>query len=338
VELLVVIAIIGILVGLLLPAVQSAREAARRMSCSNNMKQLGLAALNHESAFQRLPASLLVEISASPGSTGAPGAPYPAIVHSWSAQLLPFMEQENLANAYNLEFPWFSSPAIIPGTPDNQAVLQARVATFICPSAPGGGERVSSGAFNFGASFPFNNQAVTDYATCSSINNGSITFFGYPAGLTQFDLFSALRPDLTGTGVESQLGVPRVRAARMAEVTDGTSQTFLLCESAGRPQFYIKGRIQSGVLRSDGGWGHHENDYGLDGAVAGTANAPGNCVVNCHNNNETYAFHPGGAMHVFTDGSVRLIAETITPQVYAALITASGAQLTPAETSPMSNL
>ncbi len=337
VELLVVIAIIGILVGLLLPAVQAAREAARRMSCSNNLKQLGLAVLNHESAFGRLPASLTVEISATPGSSGSPGAPYPAIVHSWAVHLLPFMEQDNLANNYNLEFPWFSSPAIIPGTPDNQAVLQAKVPTFICPSAPGGVNRNSSGAFNFGASFPFQNQGVTDYATCSSINNGSITFFGYPAGLTQFDLFSALRPDLRGTGVGPVLGVPNVSAARIAEVIDGTTHTILLCESAGRPEFYI-GRRATGTMRSDGGWGHHENDYGLDGAIQGTDMSPGNCVINCHNDNETYAFHPAGAMHVFSDGSVRFIAETITPQVYAALITANGGGLTPAEVAPSNML
>lgn len=337
VELLVVIAIIGILVGLLLPAVQAAREAARRMSCSNNLKQLGLAGLNHESTYQRLPASLIVEMGLPPGGSGQPGAPYPAIVHSWAVQFLPYIEQQNLANLYDREFPWFSSPAIIPGTPDNQTVLQARVDTFICPSTPGGRERVSSGAFTFGAPFPFQNHAQTDYATCSSINPGSITFFGYPAGLGQFDLFSSMRPDLQGPGVGPVLGVQNVRAARMADVIDGTSNTILLCESAGRPEFYIKG-IRQTSTRSDGGWGHHENDYGLDGAIAGSTTAPGNCVINCHNNNETYAFHPGGAMHAFTDGSVRFLAETLSAQVYAALITANGGSATPAEISPTESL
>ena len=84
------------------------------------------------------------------------------------------------------------------------------------------------------------------------------------------------------------------------------------------------GKLQTNRTLQDGGWGHHENDYGLDGAIAGSTTAPGNCVINCHNDNETFAFHPGGAMHVFTDGSVRFISESITAQVYAALITCNG--------------
>jgi hypothetical protein len=243
------------------------------------------------------------------------------------------MEQQNLSDRYDMRFPWFSSPLIIPGTPDNQSVLQAKVATFICPSTPGGIERVSSGTFTFGAPFPFQNQAVTDYATCSSINPGSITFFGYPAGLGQFDLFSSLRPDLKGAGITPVLGAATISAGRIADVLDGTSNTILLCEDAGRPAFYIGRQLQAGT-RSDGGWGHHENDYGLDGAIRGSTSSPGNCVINCHNNNETYAFHPVGAMHAFTDGSARFIAETVTPQVYAALITANGGGMTPAEISP----
>jgi len=111
VELLVVIAIIGILVGLLLPAVQAAREAARRMSCGNNMKQIGLASLNHESSYKRLPPSLFVDIGLPPGGSGQPGSPYPAIVHCWSVYLLPFMEQNNVYQAYDQKFPWFSSPS-----------------------------------------------------------------------------------------------------------------------------------------------------------------------------------------------------------------------------------
>ena len=245
------------------------------MSCGNNMKQIGLASLNHESTYKRLPPSLFVNIGLPPGSTGQPGAPYPAIVHCWSIYLLPYMEQNAIYSAYDQKFPWFSSPSLVPGSPNNQAALKNVIPGFICPSSPGGAERRISGTFSFGATFPFQDFAATDYATCSSINTNSITFFGYASGTTQNDLFSAL--------------------------------------------------------------GHHENDYGLDGAVSGSTTSPGNCVINCHNDNETYSFHTGGATHGLTDGSVRFISAGVSPQIYAALITASGAGRTPAEVSPSSD-
>jgi prepilin-type N-terminal cleavage/methylation domain-containing protein len=334
VELLVVIAIIGILVGLLLPAVQAAREAARRMSCSNNMKQIGLASLNHESTFKRLPPSLYVDIGLPPGGSGQPGSPYPAIVHCWSIFLLPFIEQNQVYQAYDQKFPWFSSPSIVPGTPNNQAALRNPIPAFICPSTPGGSQRRISGTYSFGAPFPFQDMAVTDYATCSSINPGSITFFGYASGTTQNDLFSALGPEVKGAGAVPVLAFPTRRANTIGFITDGTSNTILMCEDAGRPDFYINGKRDSSRNLRDGGWGHHENDYGLDGAIAGTTTSPGNCVINCHNDNETYSFHPGGATHSFTDGSVRFLSANTSPQVYAAFITANGAGRTAAEVSP----
>lgn len=335
VELLVVIAIIGILVGLLLPAVQAAREAARRMSCSNNMKQICLASLNHESAFKRLPASLYVDIGLPPGGTGQPGAPYPAVVHCWSIYLLPYMEQTAVYNSYDQKYPWFSSPALVPGTPNNQLALKTVIPGFICPSTPGGSGRKITGSFSFGANFPFQDFAATDYATCSSINPGSITFFGYASTVTQNDLFSALSPEIRGSGSQPVLGSANRKSSRMADIVDGTTNTILMCEDAGRPDYYVGGKKDSSRSLSDGGWGHHENDYGLDGAISSTnTSAPGNCVINCHNNNETYSFHSGGATHGMTDGSTQFISASITPQIYAALITASGGGRTAAEVSP----
>lgn len=118
VELLVVIAIIGILVGLLLPAVQAAREAARRMQCSNNMRQLGIAVHNYESAYKRLPSGWVDN-----RGTGEPG-------WGWAAALLPYMEGTNVHNSINF------SLAI-----EEDVHADARVAvvsTFICPSDVGG--------------------------------------------------------------------------------------------------------------------------------------------------------------------------------------------------------
>jgi prepilin-type N-terminal cleavage/methylation domain-containing protein len=330
IELLVVIAIIAILIGLLLPAVQKVREAAARMACSNNLKQLGLAAANYESTYGVIPPSLIVNIGFPPGGTGQPGAPFPAIVHSWAVNFLPYIEQENVFRLYNMNFPWF---AVAPGLVDNQAPLRTQIKTFICPSTPNS-NRTVTGSFTFGTAFPYQNLAVTDYATNSSINPGSITFFGYPAGTTQTSLFSAMRPDLKGAGL-SLLGTGPSSPSTFVGITDGSSNTILLCEDAGRPFYYIGGRQDASRTLNDGGWGHHENDYGLDGAVSKTnRSSPGNCVINCHNDNETYSFHTGGAMHAFADGSVRFIKESIAPQTYAALITAQGGGMTPSEVSP----
>ncbi len=115
VELLVVIAIIGILVGLLLPAVQAAREAARRMSCSNNMKQLGLALHNYESAHKKWPPSRISLTS-------------PTIFQqSWASMILPYIEQVNMHNNYRFGTPWYAAA--------NDAMTTTRIPTMLCPSA-----------------------------------------------------------------------------------------------------------------------------------------------------------------------------------------------------------
>ena len=118
VELLVVIAIIGILVGLLLPAVQSAREAARRIQCTNNVRQLGLATHNYESVYGRLPSAWV-----SNGLSGEPG-------WGWSAALLPFMEGNNIANTID----W----RIAIEDTIHKDVRETVVASFNCPSDPFG--------------------------------------------------------------------------------------------------------------------------------------------------------------------------------------------------------
>src|SRR5437016_3407021 len=127
VELLVVIAIIGVLVALLLPAVQSARESARRMQCSNNIRQIGLALHNFHDTNQCLP----------PGGVATATGPTVAhtkfsiptnVIHGWAAFIYPFMEQKALSDQYHWDQNWYHA--------SNQQVYQTYVNTLLCPSTP----------------------------------------------------------------------------------------------------------------------------------------------------------------------------------------------------------
>ncbi len=122
VELLVVIAIIGVMVGLLLPAVQSAREAARRMSCGNNLKQISLAMLNYESTYKRLPAGGIHMNGYGQSSSSTSWGP------SWAVLLLPFIEQGALHDKYNFD---------LPRARENPTVVGTKVQPYLCPSDEG---------------------------------------------------------------------------------------------------------------------------------------------------------------------------------------------------------
>lgn len=133
VELLVVIAIIGIMVGLLLPAVQAAREAARRMQCSNNLKQIGLAIHNYESAHRWFPSGY-ISYATRTGNGPAWAAIDPdtwdaAPGWGWGALILPFLEQGNLSQSLNMERPIWD--------PQNREAVRAKLPVYLCPSATG---------------------------------------------------------------------------------------------------------------------------------------------------------------------------------------------------------
>jgi hypothetical protein len=279
--------------------------------------------MNYESTYALLPPSFVVD--ATPGLS-----PYPAVVHAWGIYLLPYIEQNNVYVLYNFNLPFVDS--------HNAAAIQTYIKVYNCPSTP---TRSSGNLYSDTyAGFPFT-ASVADYAPDDGINGGSsLTNFGYPSTAST-QVLSSMRPNIKGpTAILAAFGVAPSTQNTVVAVTDGTSNTILMSEDAGRPAHWVNNFMVSTSGSSGAGWGDLQSEYGLDGTnVTGTGtssvdNMPGSCVINCSNNNETYSFHTGGANHVMTDGSVVFIKQSIMPQIYAALITAQGAGLTPYETSP----
>jgi prepilin-type N-terminal cleavage/methylation domain-containing protein/prepilin-type processing-associated H-X9-DG protein len=306
IELLVVIAIIGILISLLLPAVQKIREAAARMSCSNNLKQMGLACMNYESAFGGLPPGF-----ANSTSTPSTSANNPTPRTSWAALILPYIEQAPLSGIYNYKADW--------DAPSNYPAIATQLKLFNCPSTPGSGSR-------FDTSISDDNKttsprAATDYSSVNAIKN-----------------FVAL--NCTGY-VTSNKNDPRIVGAltrdivtKITAISDGTSNTIMIAEDAGRPQFYAGGGAAmapsviaaQGLVQKEGGWADPNAAFSIDGANP-DGSVPGPCPVSCSNNSEVYGFHTGGANVVFADGSVHFLRSSMNLCTLAALVTRAGGEV-----------
>jgi prepilin-type N-terminal cleavage/methylation domain-containing protein len=197
VELLVVIAIIGVLVGLLLPAVQAAREAARRMQCSNNMKQIGLAIHNYESAHKRLPNGFN-----SFNQTGSPG-------WGWAANILPFMEGSNVYDQIDTKIPI--------DHPSHATIRTTVLPTYLCPSD------ITEALFNITAEAPPIVKADID---SSGVVLFQVAKSNYPA------MFGTLEiEDSPYAGDGMFFGNSKIK---FADVTDGLSNTLMIGERGSR--------------------------------------------------------------------------------------------------------
>lgn len=291
IELLVVIAIIAILIGLLLPAVQKVREAAARMSCQNNLKQIGLAMHNYESANGGLPPRRNLTAGQRRG---------------WGPAILPYVEQEPLGKLYRLDRNYYD--------PENAPHIIVPLKLFTCPSVPNNPRTVT----------------VNFWGTTSVGAAGD--YFG--ANSFQSSLYG--NPSLSGkTTCTAMLdGVNR----KLTDITDGTSNTLLISEQAGRPDFYILGVRQASntgqaAYNNWGPWASFQvsriQQFGSDGI---TADGPGGpCTINCNNSQGFYAFHTGGANAVFCDGSVRFMSRAIHPNTLFGVITINGGEILPGE-------
>ncbi len=328
IELLVVIAIIAILIGLLLPAVQKIREAAARMSCSNNLKQIGLALHNYENANGYLPGWAFDFNGYNPNPQNPLGPQTQG--HGALGLLLPYIEQDN---AYKIAHPEFYviDPANWPPPWGTNIAGTTKIKTYVCPSAP---ERTIDYAPYF-VSLGLKNQGTftlgaTDYAPFRGIhpNFKNACAPASPADASGDSGVAALgiRGQMTPKGLQGKVTI--------TQISDGTSNTLLMGEDAGRHQMYAKGKPVTPNAPGQVGWLLNSAwaDYNVAIRVRGFSNDGliqdgGCCVVNCNNANQLYAFHSGGVNVGRCDGSVQFLRDSVAPGVLAALVTRSGGEV-----------
>ncbi len=335
IELLVVIAIIAILIGLLLPAVQKVREAANRLRCANNLKQIGLALHNYHNAAGSFPPGFTVRGSDNLGLGGFGGFVF----------LLPYLERDDLARSWDLNGKWYETP--------NAALVPTQVKVFYCPSNRAGGV-VDMSYLVPVAGRPLPNPAACDYLLCKGANAALCEVTRVPPG---------------GRGVFDV----NTRTT-LADIADGTSQTFAAGEGAGNNprfgyrRFYQDTSPATGLFPGqspliDQSWssgpaateelhslgmlgGSYLGVTALRGGHADPFDEPMNRPLalpafdynsGCTNAGTapgTYdttagfrSVHPGGCQFLFCDGGVRFVAEGIAPAAYRALSTVAGGEV-----------
>ncbi|MEM9703197.1 MAG: DUF1559 domain-containing protein, partial [Planctomycetota bacterium] len=304
IELLVVIAIIAILVSLLLPAVQQAREAARRSQCVNNLKQLALAAHNYESTYKVLPPSRNV----NGGWISWHGSP--------NVAMLPFLDQQPLSDAYQFA-PW-GILAI-----ENDAFINTRLSTFLCPSTPDSGPVQGLTDPANGWTFDANRTAArSDY-----LYPRSIIFAPFDASIPRNEWI------LDGWCSNSNTG----EGTAFSEVRDGLTNTIFSYENAGHPDVIAADGQPILDEDSHGGWDTENHWTGwwasLQNIDTHTFSRDGrtlfgDCIINCNNDSGSiWSFHPGGANIAQMDGSVRFVSEGIRVDTGIGFISAANGEV-----------
>jgi prepilin-type N-terminal cleavage/methylation domain-containing protein/prepilin-type processing-associated H-X9-DG protein len=352
VELLVVIAIIAILLGLLLPAVQKVREAASRMSCTSNLRQLALASLHYESSHGGFPWNAITKNNNQPpyipytkGTVPAPGNVAGTQGRcSVLVTLLPYIEQENLGSIYTFNLDW--------SDPQNAAAIDVAVKTFMCPSSPSFG--LQAPPYNTTYIAPGNDAFAPPNAAGSGTNiygrkvyptlsNTSTGYIADYAALAQVKtkkdaagkeiafanpIVAAAYPGIPSKGAMRQNGITRI-----AEIEDGTSNTSLFSEAGGRNKQCFTGKhcdTYDATSITGPIWADSDNRLTVTGTSTDGKSAfgTGPCAMNCNNlQGDVYAFHTGGANIAFADGSVRFVGERIDLKIMAALVTKGGGEV-----------
>jgi prepilin-type N-terminal cleavage/methylation domain-containing protein len=324
IELLVVIAIIGVLIALLLPAVQAAREAARRAQCANNLKQIGLALLNYETAVGAFPPSIVL---AGSGNT-------PVWNGGWSAiaRALPYLEGSNLFNAANF--------SLSKELPQNATVIRQTVSEFLCPSDI----HPEPSTHDYGVS------AVNSYGVCAGdwfVWGG----FSGPQNRSGFGPNRSRRAADFRDGLSHTLFAAEVKAYQPTYICDGVGLSQVKNPNAVPPPnanpLVVGPEYTSGSCRLYPE-GHTEWSDGNAHAAGFTTAWPPNSKVlgtpakdrdmdlngiNEESGGPTFAaitarsYHPGGVQALFGDGGVRFIKSSVNGSIWRALGSVSGGEV-----------
>lgn len=310
IEILVVIAIIGLLVGLLIPAIQSSRESARRVVCQDRLRQVGLAVIAHESARGTLPRLYNGAFLPQPRT-----AIDEFHFHSWRTAILPGVEQQATFAALN-----FDMPATVAS---NQTAVNVGIEVFVCPSARNPTRIVPEiGAWNDG-DFPVawvGTAARSDHEAVVGVQVARQTNISTDLSIIRFGAWGEATYD-TSNGAAL-----RYRVARLSDLRDGLSNTILIGERAGRPDEYRRGEPVTPYRDPTTGMDHHQAAWAISTHIWWTVLGLDQ-GVNETNRTGIFSFHPGGAHVALADGSVRFLKDTTNPTVLKALATRAGSEV-----------
>ena len=272
VELLVVIAIIGILVAMLLPAVQMVRAAARRSACQNNLKQVGLAIMNHESGHGKFP----------PGQFWtAPEGDSDRLDYAWSSQILPYIEANNVYDGLDFSAPYTAA--------QNELAAAEIIPGYLCPStADRDGDRQGDVIINAGG-VEGRNLGCIDYLGLSGPSSGEEN----PATGEDYDRQQGILTGIKGLENAATLLVPP--AVTFALITDGSSNTMMVSECTGRG-------TEAEDDDPNGAWISGKNITHLQGKVNNKK------AKSSWNDELIYSEHTGGANALYCDGSVHFLS------------------------------
>jgi len=329
VELLVIIAIIAMLIALLLPAVQAARAAARRMSCQNNMKQLGLAIHQFENVHNVLPPARVEYRWYTQTSSGNPSSA--SVKHNLITFLLPFIEQQSAYAEYRFDENWQNAA--------NQTARQRRITTLLCPEA----EPVRFCRYGPTRTNATHNRIVEYF--CSDYNSGdrldrtsTVISALRRMDIVRSDWSGFLRAAETDTVTQripfdayfvSMSGMLSVNPASFTSITDGLSNTMMLFECTGRPFKFELGRragdSEASPLTPITGaeWADGDAQVWVRTICNGTQ------MFNCYNHREIYSLHQGGCNFLYGDGSVVFHSETMAPAAFVSRFTSRAGDVVP---------